>query len=575
MEKDINLDHPSLEEHGDYASSVALKIGKQLNQKPLEIASKLVDQLSKTQDAPWEKIEAADPGFINFHLKLEDLKNEIEKVSKEKEDYGAVRTLQDKKIMVEYAHPNTHKEMHIGHMRTLITGEALARIFSFCGATVFRANYQGDIGPHVAKAIFGTQKILGEQKMSLDQADKLSLKEKAHLLGEGYIRGNQEYESSKEKIDDINSQLYKKSAEVWKFYETTRKWSLDYYDMFYIRFGTKFDRLYFESEVADPGKKLVLKNVGRVFEKSDGAIIFDGEKFSLHKRVFVTSDGNPTYEGKEMALGLLEYLDFPFDQCVHVVASEQAGYFQVVIKALEQLDQKFAGRQYHLSMGMVQLVGKKISSRTGVLITVDGLLDDVKQLLRPKLHSQNLTTKELDHILEVATIGAVKYSVLKTGPLLNAVFDLEKSVSLDGDSGPYLQYTYARAKSVLRKSESLSSHSGEHALGEATPESLENKPRDAELGQHDKLYGEELSLLRYLYRFPEVVEAAARTYSPNLVCTYSFELAKRFNNFYNNTPILKADTAESVGFRVSLTQAVSIVLKNGLNLLGIEALEVM
>lgn len=520
---EVQLEHPSAEEHGDYSTNIALK---------LKIpAEKIVAALPKSAD--WTA--KASGQFINFTLSPDWLIKTLDKEER-------VTALVGKKIMVEYAHPNTHKELHIGHMRTLITGEALARILEAAGAKVFRANYQGDIGPHVVKAIWGTEKLLKERKMTWDEAEKLAPVERAHLLGEGYVVGNREYEVSRTEIDALNKELYQKDPDVMPVYERTRKWSLDYYAEFYKRFYTKFDKLYFESEVAEPGKKRVLDNLGKVFTESDGAIIFDGEKFGLHKRVFVTKDGNPTYEGKEMELVFAEFADFPFDKIVHVVGSEQAGYFQVTFKAAEELEPKFIGRQFHLAMGMVQLVGRKISSRTGELITVDGLLSDVKKLLEP-------LTKD-PAILEAVTIAAVKYSVLKNSPLLNATFDLEKSVSLEGDSGPYLQYTYARAKSVLRKSK------------------IKNL-RPKQSSKAEDLTQEEMAVLRFLYRFPEVVEAAVKGYAPNLICSYLFELAKRFNNLYNNCPILGND------LRLALTEATATALKNGLNLLGIEALEKM
>lgn len=564
----VFLEHPASETHGDYSTNVALQLAKQLNLKPREVAELIVkrlqqsgssttsdnitqmDQSTSGNDSIIAKIDIAGPGFINFWLKDSQLFKELVTINSDPENYGQGDLRRGEKIMVEYAHPNTHKEMHIGHMRTLITGESLARILEKTGAKVFRANYQGDIGPHVAKAIWGTEKILTEEKKTWEDAEKLSLKEKVHLLGQGYILANKEYEDNKAAIDELNIKLYQSDPSVLPVYKQTRKWSLDYYNDFYERFYTHFDRLYFESEVAEAGKKIVLDNVGKIFEESDGAIIFDGEKYGLHKRVFVTSKQTPTYEAKDMALGPIQFADFPFDLCVHVVANEQAGYFQVVIKALELYDPKFIGKEKHLSMGMVQLVGKKISSRTGVLITVDGLIDDVKQLLEEKLHTDGFTDEERAEVQEVATIGAVKYSVLKSSPLLNATFDLEKSVSLDGDSGPYLQYTYARAQSVLRKA-------GKEASNKLEASSLTDRERD---------------ILRYLYRYPEVVELASKQLASNLIATYLFELAQRFNSFYAETPIIRSDQEQ---FRLALTQATSAILKSGLNLLGIKVLERM
>lgn len=556
--EEVILEHPANEENGDYSTNIALRIkGLASGIKDQgEAAGKIAIELRKNGNLGEivEKIEAAGQGFINFSLKPEVFIGEIGEIREKKETYGTGKTLAGKKIMIEYAHPNTHKEMHIGHMRTLITGEALARILTANGAEIFRANYQGDIGPHVAKAIFGTEKILAERKLSWDQAEKLPLPQKAHLLGEGYVRGVKESEENskeKKKIDLLNKKLYDHDKSVWPIYERTRVWSLFYYDELYARFGTKFDRFYFESEVAGKGKKIVEENVGKTFEKSAGAIIFPGEKYGLHTRVFVTADGNPTYEGKEMALAQEQFADFHFDKNIHVVANEQKGYFQVVIKALELLNPEFTGREYHLSMGMVQLVGKKISSRTGVLITVDGLIEDVKTLLRQNFENVS------DTVLEKVAVGAIKYSVLRTGPALNALFDLQKSVSLEGDSGPYLQYTYARAESVLRKADFQFSINFQSIFND----SILN------------LKTEERAVLRFLPRYPEVVEMAAKTYGPNVIATYLYELARRFNNFYNAAPIIGSGQAEQ--FRLTLTAATAQVIKNGLELLGVEAPERM
>jgi arginyl-tRNA synthetase len=437
-------------------------------------------------------------------------------------------------------------------MRTLITGEAVSRILDFAGAKVFRANYQGDVGPHVAKAIWGTQRILGDRGMGWEEAEKLDDTQKAHLLGEGYVRGNVEYETNKTEIDILNTKIYNKDKEILPIYKQTRRWSLNYYDMFYTRFGVKFDKLYFESEMANEGKRIVLENIGKVFTKSEGAVIFEGEKHGLHTRVFITKDGNPTYEGKDMALARAQFAEFPFDTNVHVVANEQTGYFQVIIKALELLDNNFTGREYHLPMGMVNLIGKKMSSRTGEIMTVDGLLDEVKSTLPVKVDDQN--------IAEAITLGAVKYSVLKIHPTVNVAFDIKQSVSLEGNSGPYLQYTYARTCSVLAKSQIPNPKSQANYNDQTT---------------NPNPNSEELAILRWIYRFPEVVEEAAVRYAPNMVCAFLYELAGRFNTFYNQHSILSADNNDLIVFRLQLTKAVGQVLKNGLGILGIEALERM
>lgn len=577
-EVEFVVEHPSEESHGDYASNIALAIFSKrqapsakppINSKfqilkfktPRELAEAIAVELKKDKDLLQivEKVEAAGAGFINFWLSKKYLFGELRRAVVEI-NYGSSDWGKGLKYMVEYAHPNTHKEMHIGHMRTLITGEALARILEAGKVKVFRANYQGDIGPHVAKAIWGVEKILKESGRSWEKMETLSLAERAHFLGEGYVRGSRDYEENKSEIEALNSQLYARGKAVLPVYKRTRKWSLDYYDSVYKRFGTKFDGLYFESEVAGPGKKIVVDNLGNVFEKSRGAVIFDGEKYGLHKRVFITKEGNPTYEAKDMGLAPRQYNDFPFDKNVHVVANEQKEYFKVVFQALELVDKRFAGRQFHLSMGMVNLAGEKMSSRTGVLITVDGLLEKVKSLARFLIDDKRFNKDEAEKIVELVALAAIKYSVLKINPAQNVLFDLRQSVNLEGNSGPYLQYTYARARSVLRKSQ-IPKFKLQTSLKFQDP--------------NFKFEDEELAILRATYKFPEVVLEAGRKLAPNLVCNFLFDLAQKYNWFYQKTPIIKTKNAALKNLRLALTLATAQVLKNGLEILGIEVLERM
>ncbi len=622
----VNLDHPVQEEHGDYASNIALIAAKYAKKPPMEIAESLAKQLlhKLSKDI---KILVAAPGFINFTLPENLLLEKMQATLAGEYAFQPGSKRVGKKVMVEYAHPNTHKEMHIGHMRTLITGEAICRLLEATGARVFRANYQGDIGPHVAKAIWGIKKIMAEKGLELAEVEGWTDKDKAHFLGEGYVRGSQEYEANKEEIDQLNSDLYvyihrhsgdppaggdsrisnnerswtpfdfaqgkSQDDNIGRLYQTTRRWSLDYYEDFYQRFYTTFDRLFFESEMVQEGKRIVKENLGKVFVEDNGAIIFSGEKYGLHTRVFITQAGNPTYEGKEMANGFAEYKAFPFDLKIHVVGSEQAGYFQVVFKALELIDpEKFAAKQHHISMGMVNLTDRKMSSRTGEILRVDWLIDQVKERIEKLVAEGKIAAEDRERVTEQVAIGAIKYSVLKVGTGQNVAFDIEKSVSLDGDSGPYLQYAFARTQSVLRKAQS--------------DKGTEFQSKKEDIATPSEMQPEEESLLRSLYRFEEVVSEAAETLSPHLLSVYLFDLAQKFNLFYQKhkilTPhpvILVSDKGahpespsekrsctsqvtdslrgddEVSNFRLVLTTAVGNALKKGLNLLGIQAPEKM
>lgn len=555
----IQLSIPVDSSHGDFSTNVALQTAKEIGKNPLEVAREIVslwEKGGKVKEVA--KIEAVSPGFINITLSkdhvtsyVQDILNAPEKV------VGLTKTPKYKNVLVEFAHPNTHKELHIGHMRTLTTGESLARIFETLHSKVFRANYQGDIGPHVAKAIYGVEKMMDEQHLTLKTVGKWQSAQKAHFLGQGYARGSKEYEDPevKKTIDAMNTSLYKKEKTYWDIYQITRQWSLDYYDEFYKRFYTKFDHLFFEGDVYESGKKIIQENIGKVFIKDkDGSVILPGEKYGLHTRVFITQKGNATYEGKEIGLGFAEYDAFHFNMKIHVVGSEQSGYFQVVFKALELLDpKKFSGRQYHLPMGMVQLVGKKMSSRTGDVLTVDELLDKVKKAAEKEFKEGMLSAKEKKEVLEQVTIGAVKYSILKGGVTHDSVFDIEKSVSLQGNSGPYIQYTFARTQSILKKQKATSFKLSE----DYTPKE------------------EEMIILRLLYTFSSVIEKAAEELAPNKIADFLYTLSKEYNLFYQKYRIVNAPSKIKKDFRLALTKAVGIVLKLGLGLLGIQAPEKM
>ncbi|MCL4387464.1 arginine--tRNA ligase, partial [Patescibacteria group bacterium] len=331
--------------------------------------------------------------------------------------------------------------------------------------------------------------------------------------------------------------------DLWRI---TRKWSLEYFDLLYKIFGTKFDRLFFESEVYEKGKEIIESHTDGIFKKDKGAIIFEGEKYGLHNRVFLTSEGYATYEGKEMALAILQYKTFPFDLALHVVAAEQEAYFKVVFKALELIDSKFKDREKHLSYGMVELKEGKMSSRAGNVVTALWLFEEAEK--RIKKHFPNTDAKNVQQI----AVGAVKYSLLKFSRTSNISFSFEESISLEGNSGPYLQYTFTRSQSIKRKAEEL----GIEPL----------------FSSQKYLTEGEVVLLRYLSKFQDAVEESAKAFAPNILCNYLYELAQKYNIFYQKVPVL---TSESKEFRLALNNAAGETIKKGLSLLGIAVPERM
>lgn len=535
---DIVLSIPKNSSFGDYSTNLALQLAKQpsaiSHQSSEEIANKIISNLGDLSYL--EKAEVAGSGFINFFIKDKEILGNLSNLS------HLEKAEKEEKIMVEYGHVNPLKEIHIGHLRTFILGESICRILEAVGYQVFRANYQGDIGLHIAKAIWGIKKLGLPTK-------ELSLKEKANLLGKAYAEGNNRYEQDledKNKIDQINIALYQKDLQFKEIYQITRDWSLAYFEPIYELLGVKYDRLFFESEVFETGKKIVMENLGKVFEENEGAVIFPGKIYGLHNRVFITQTGNPTYEGKEMGLAQLEYDSFNYSKAIHVVASEQEGYFQVVFKAIEMIFPYLKDKKYHLSYGVVDLKSGKMSSRTGNVVTVDDLLSVVSEKVREVIRASRL---EIDQqTVRKVALAAIKFSYLKFSPRPNIVFDLEKSVSLEGDSGPYVQYTYARIQSVLKKVNEVK------GIGKVNIEKQERV------------------ILRQLLYFQEIVDEAARTFHPNLLAEYLLDLARLYNLFYQECRILGS---EKQGFRIKLSSEVGKVLKKGLFILGIEAPERM
>ena len=565
---------------GDYTTNIALQLANQKSRsgkQTLEkIANEIVTRIKSLESSKeyLEKVEVAGPGFINFSLKDETLLLNVPRVC----NYSAfvnpeveLNSSEKKKVLVEYAHPNTHKQFHIGHLRNINLGETIARLLESSGNEVFRANYEGDIGLHVAKALWGLKRIKNYESRIKEK----DVNERQKLLGEAYVLGTKAYEEregAKIQIQQINKQLYARDPKIIGLWEKTRQWSLDYFDLIYKKLGTKFDGFVFESEVEERGQQIVRDNVGEIFEKDQGAIIFPGDRYGLHNRVFITSEGHPTYEAKDLGRAEAERKAFDFDQAVHVVATDQSGYFQVMFKALELVDPYFLGKNYHLAYGMVKLATGKMASRTGDVVTFDWLYEEVKKKVAEVMSKavisaqagiqrenkfngspirSGMTKEEKQSVIDIVSIGAIKFSMLKYSPQTDITFDIEKSVSLLGDSGPYLQYTYARAKSVLRT-----------AAYNYTPGA---EAKNLEI--------EERLILQRIEHFEVVLEESAKNYSPNTLAEYLLDLARSFNLFYQKHPIIKSE--EKMELRLALTCAVAVILKQGLYLLGIDAPERM
>ena len=544
---DIHLEHPSDFAYGDYSTNVAMRIAKQIGENPKELAREITDKIREIKIKEIEKVKVAGAGFINFYLSREFFTQSIEEILKIGEKWGSGNSLKNQKIIIEYTDPNPFKEFHIGHLMSNAIGESISRIIEFSGAEAKRANYQGDVGLHTAKAIWALMRRKQRGSTPLFTGDEV-----LGVLGEAYAEGAKAYDGddiAKEEIKKINKKIYDKNDnEINSLYENGRKISLEHFEEIYKKLGTKFDYYFFESETGPIGKELVKKNIGKIFEESNGAIIFRGEKAGLHTRVFVNSEGLPTYEAKDLALAKIKNERYDYEKSIVITANEQKEYYKVVLEAMKQIYPELAKKIKHISHGILRLPSGKMSSRTGLVITSESLIGEVKTKVLDKMKDADIMDK--DGVAEQIAVGAIKYSILKQSAGKDIVFDFDKSISFEGDSGPYLQYAYARASSVLEKAR------------------RQNIKSDTK-----KVIAETTELEKLLYRFPEVIERANNEFEPHYITTYLTELAGVFNSFYSREKIV--EESGSSPYKIALTEVFKITIKNGLWLLGIKAPENM
>ncbi len=533
------VEHPAELTHGDYASNAALVAAKTLGRSPRAVAEELME-LMRGKVEHVDRIEVAGPGFLNFHLVREFLAAEVARARTE--SWGHHNKLAGQRIVVEYTDPNPFKEFHIGHLFTNAVGESISRLLMFAGADVKRVNYQGDVGLHVACALWGMQELGMTAESEFTPRD----------LGAAYATGAAAYkedEVAQLEIRTLNKQVYERSDEtVNARYDKGRAVSLAYFETIYALLGTKFDAYFFESEAGPLGRDLVLANPD-IFPESDGARVFKGEEYGLHTRVFLNKEGLPTYEAKELALAKLK--DERLGGYHHSIIStgrEINEYFKVLLTAMGKVYPELAAKTEHVGHGMVRLKSGKMSSRTGDVIAALDFIEEVAAAARAKMRE---TTETIDEELanDVA-IGAIKYAILKSSIGQDTVFDAEQALSFEGDSGPYLMYTHARLVSVLEKAAAVGVKPGAAAPSE--PYLLE----------------------RLVYRFPEVVEEAQNERAPHKVANFLTELAGAFNTFYANERIADPKDTEAP-YKATIAAAVRQTLKNGLFLLGIRAPEKM
>lgn len=523
---------------GDYASNVALQLASQLSRPPREVAEELAEALRRSGE--FADVSVAGPGFINVRVSDASLTQSLEVMLQP--GYGRSTAYAGKTVVTEYSDPNPFKVLHAGHFYTSVVGDAMSYLIEDAGGTVHRVNFGGDVGLHVAKTIWAIQQELGGEEP--DKLNDVPAAERAEWMARSYVAGTNAYEddeTARRAIVALNKQIYQLHADkdhdspIAQLYWTCRTWSYDYFNAFYDRIGTHFEKYYPESETAPIGLATVLEQKEKgVYKDSDGAVIFEGEPYGLHTRVFVNKEGLPTYEAKDVGLSIKKWQDYHFDESVIITGNDITEYMKVVLKSIEQFQPELAHRTRHVTHGNVKLAGGvKMSSRKGNFLRAVDVIETAADANQAAVGNRD----------DATVIGAIKYSFLKNRVGPDIIFDPKESVATQGNSGPYLQYAHARAVSILEKSV-------------ASDQSIEG---------FDEV---ERPLLVKLTEYPDVIAAATQQLAPHLICTYLYELAQIFNRFYEQSRII-GDPREAG--RVRLVQAYASILKDGLQRLGIHA----
>lgn len=531
-----------------------------------EIGTYLSEQVKEVQSFNVIK------GFLN--LALEDdfwisvLTEEIRK-----EGFGTFEE-KEESVMVEYSSPNTNKPLHLGHIRNNLLGYSVAEILKAYGYTVIKSNLVNDRGIHICKSMLAWQKF-GEGETPQSSGLKGD-----HLVGKYYVKFDQEYKKEIEAliadgqseeeaknnaplIQEARSMLQKWEAgdeEVIALWKKMNDWVYAGFEESYSRLGVDFDKFYYESDTYLLGKSVVEKGLkeGIFFSKEDGSVWIDLTEEGLDEKLLLRGDGTSVYITQDIGTAELKHDEYKMDRSVYVVGNEQDYHFNVLFTILKKLNKPWADGLYHLSYGMVDLPSGKMKSREGTVVDADDLMQEMYDTAKERTlelgKTDDLGEEEKNELYEIIGLGALKYFLLKVEPKRRLLFDPQESIDFQGHTGPFIQYTHARIKSVLRNGDWDAKKTGE------LPQKLLPLERD---------------MIQLLSTYPKVIEAAAKEYSPALVANFVFEVAKLFNKFYHELSILKADTETEKYFRLILAKATASVIESGMKLLGIRVPERM
>ena len=547
----INIENSTKKEFGDFQTNFAMMNSKAIGKNPREIATTLVENFKENDLI--EKLEIAGPGFINIHLKNNFLNNEVKKIDNEKYDFSFLNV--DETVIIDYSSPNIAKRMHIGHLRSTIIGDAIKRILDFIGFKTISDNHIGDWGTQFGKLIVAYNKWLDKEAYETDPIGEL---ERIYVLFSDEAKKDPTLEdvarNELRKLqmgDEQNNKLWKEFIEI----------SLKEYNKVYDRLGVKFDHYFGESfyndMMPDVLEELKEKNIAK---EDQGALVVFFEEDKLPPALVQKKDGSFLYATSDLATIKFRKNKLNVDKAVYVTDERQQNHFKQVFEISEMLGVPYNYEKSHVYFGIMRFGdGMIFSSRSGNIIRLVDLLDEAKKQVKSVIDEKNpnIPKDEKEKIAEIVGTGAIKYFDLSQNRTSDILFTWDKVLSFEGNTGPYLQYTYARIQSILRKlkEENISVENNDIILND--------------------MFDIERELAVALLRFPQTVVKSYETYRPNIIADYLFDTAKLFNNFYNSKSILKETDKKVMDARILLAQKTASILKQGLNLLGIETVDRM
>ncbi len=527
----------------DYASNVAMKLARELHMNPMEIANKIEAEMHVSGSPISASV--VQPGFLNFTLSDAYFYEKIQELGDNFEKNISCSEYSEKTVICEFSDPNPFKVLHVGHLYTSIVGDAISRLFEYAGAKVIRANFGGDVGLHVGKTMWALLND-GEHKLTIE------------MIAAKYVEGTRAYEDdekAKKEIVEINKKVYEiaqndlHDSELAKMYWEGRELSYQYFEDFYKHIGVKFDKYYPESTVALRGLNTVREGLENgVYEESDGAVVYRGEKIGLHTRVFINNEGLPTYEAKDVGLIFTKWDDYKFDKSVVITGNDIIDYMKVVLASVGEINPELPARTSHLTHGQVKLPGSvKMSSRKGNFLKAVDVLDMITDELKNNYGSDDFSV----------ALGAIKYAFLKYKMGGDIVFDPKESVKMTGNSGPYLQYSCVRAKKILEKVQSAISSRASRNIKVDSGFSFDYSER---------------TLMKKILEYKNVLTEAVVEMAPHKVAGYLYELAQDFSRFYEKCPVAGSKFEEE---RTKIVLVYLRIMLHGLDILGIKVPEEM